>query len=201
MLPRRKGSPEPATLIEFLRAAAIAGVDLIQLRERDLSPRETLAVAESILAVARQNQTAVLINDRADIAACAGVGVHLTTRSLKPDVVRRVFGADMLIGASTHNLYEAEQAAASGADFLVFGPVFETASKRGYGPPVGLSALREAVARITIPVIALGGIKPANLGSVLDVGAAGVAGISMFTETEDLGRLVERIKSGRNWTE
>jgi thiamine-phosphate pyrophosphorylase len=181
-------------LIDFLRAAINAGVDLIQLRERDLSAREVLAIADAIAANAEQAGTSLLINDRADVAACAGAGVHLTTRSMPAAAVRRAFGDRMLIGASTHNLDEARAAESGGADFIVFGPVFETESKKAYGPPVGLAALREVAERLTIPVIALGGIKPDNLDDALGAGAAGVAAISMFVEADDLRGLVQQIK-------
>jgi thiamine-phosphate pyrophosphorylase len=185
-------------LIDFLRAAIAAGVDLIQLRERDLPARDVLAIADAIAGDAEQAGTSLLINDRADIAACAGAGVHLTTRSMKADTVRRAFGAQMLIGASTHSLDEARAAASEGADFIVFGPVFETESKKKYGPPLGLAALREVTREVTIPVIALGGIKPDNLQDALGAGAAGVAAISMFIETDDLRQLVGQIKAGND---
>src|SRR6185369_13182945 len=161
-LPRQSRRPEPQALIDSLRAAIAAGVDLIQLRERDLPARALLAIADAIAPQAEQAGASILINDRADVAACAGAGVHLTTRSMKAEAVRRAFGERMLIGASTHNLDEARAAASEGADFIVFGPVFETESKKFYGPPVGLAALRAVVGQLTIPVIALGGIKPDN---------------------------------------
>ena len=188
--------PGPQALIDFLRAALAAGVDMIQLRERDLPARTLLAVADAIALRAEQAGAAILINDRADVAACAGAGVHLTTRSMTADAVRRAFGEQMLVGASTHNLDEARAAAGEGADFIVFGPVFETESKKTYGPPVGLAALREAAEQVPIPVIALGGIKPDNFQDALEAGAAGVAAISMFVEADDLPSLIRRIKSG-----
>jgi thiamine-phosphate pyrophosphorylase len=195
MLARQKPRPDTTALIDFLCAAIDAGVDLIQLRERDLSPRALLAIADALVPVARTAGAILLINDRADLAACAGAGVHLTTRSMPADAVRRAFGQSLLVGASTHNLAEADTAARAGADFIVFGPVFETESKKAYGPPVGLAALREVVERLTIPVIALGGIKPCNFHDALQTGAAGVAAISMFVEADDLGGLVRQIKS------
>ncbi|HJQ26743.1 MAG TPA: thiamine phosphate synthase [Blastocatellia bacterium] len=193
-LARRSRRPDTTALIDFLRAAFTAGVDLIQLRERDLAPRDLLAIADAITPAARRHGAALLINDRADLAACAGAGVHLTTRSMPADAVRRVFGQSLLIGASTHSLAEALAAADAGADFIVFGPVFETESKKAYGPPVGLAALREVVERLPIPVVALGGIKPCNFQAALETGAAGVAAISMFVEAADLGGLVRQIK-------
>jgi thiamine-phosphate pyrophosphorylase len=171
-----------------------AGVDMVQIRERDLPARDVLFVAESITASARSAGARVLVNDRADIAASAGAGVHLTIRSLTVEVVRGAFAPDMLVGVSTHTFEEARAAQQGGADFVVFGPVFETASKKDHGEPVGLEALHQVATRLTIPVVALGGINPSNFREALDAGAAGVAGISMFTEAQDLSSLVATIK-------
>jgi thiamine-phosphate pyrophosphorylase len=168
---------------------------MVQIRERDLSARDVCYLAETLAKSTRGSQTLVLVNDRADIAACAGVGVHLTTRSLSAGVVRKAFGSDLLIGVSTHTIAEAESAEHEGADFVVFGPVFETASKKDYGEPVGLEALSRAARSLRIPVLALGGINASNFVEALAAGAAGVAGISMFAETCDLNRLVAVIKS------
>jgi thiamine-phosphate pyrophosphorylase len=194
MLSPQSRNPEPTRLIDFLRAALAAGVDLIQLREPDLAARSLLAIADALAPLLHQTGAALLINDRADVSACAGAGVHLPTRGMRADAVRRAFGERMLIGASTHNLTEARAAASDGADFIVFGPVFETESKKAYGPPVGLAALQEAAAQLPIPVIALGGIKPGNLPDALGAGAAGIAAISMFVEADDLGGLILQIK-------
>lgn len=190
-------APEPTFLIEFIEFALAAGVDLIQIRERDLPAREVSVLAVAARDAARQHGGTVLVNDRADIAAASEIGVHLTTRSLEVNVVRRTFGAGMIIGASTHNLQEIEAAQGGGADFVVFGPVFETASKRVYGEPVGLEALRRAVECSRIPVLALGGVNPSNFRETLTAGAAGVAGISMFTTAADLRTLVAAIKDTR----
>lgn len=167
---------------------------MVQIRERDLPARDVFIVTEAIAESARRKGARVLVNDRADIAASAGSGVHLTTRSLTVEVVRAAFGPDMLVGVSTHTFEEAIAAQQGGADFVVFGPVFETVSKKDYGEPVGLEALHQVATRLTIPVVALGGIKPSNFRKALDAGAAGVAGISMFTEARDLSSLVAAIK-------
>jgi len=113
------------------------------------------------------------------------------------DVVRKTFGPYLLIGVSTHTLEEASTAERGGADFIVFGPVFETAAKRVYGEPVGLEALRAVTACVSVPVLALGGISLSNYRRALDSGAAGVAGISIFTGARDLVSLVNALK-GRN---
>ncbi len=183
-------------LAAFIERAALAGVDLAQIRERDLTARSLFLLAKKISSLASSHAVHLLINDRADIAAACGIGVHLTTRSLTAAVVRKRFGDAMLIGASTHTLAEAQAAADGGANFIVFGPVFETASKMLYGAPVGLAALREAVNSVRIPVLALGGIKLENYRRALESGAAGIAAISLFTAADDLENLVSKLKAG-----
>jgi thiamine-phosphate pyrophosphorylase len=183
------------SLIDFVSRAANAGVDLIQIRERDLSARNLFYITEAAADAARRAGARVLVNDRADIAASCGAGVHLTTRSMTADVVRRAFGDGVLIGASTHNAEEAREAASAGTDFIVFGPVFETESKKEYGPPAGLDALRDVSVRLKIPVLALGGINDHNFKDALDAGASGIAAISLFARADDLAGLVQKIKS------
>lgn len=163
---------------------------MIQIRERDLSARQLCSV---IASAARR--TNILVNDRADVAASSDAGVHLTTRSMPVEVVRAAFGSQILIGASTHTIDEVETANVGGADFVVFGPVFETPSKREYGAPVGLDALKHVATRSRIPVLALGGVNLSNYKRALDAGAAGVAGISMFIEAMNLANLVAEIKA------
>ena len=194
MLPHQSSGSDLAFLIDFINRAVAAGVDMVQVRERDLPARDIAYLAETVAKSARLAGARVLVNDRADIAACAADGVHLTTRSLTAGVVRRAFGSELLVGVSTHNLDEASAAERGGADFIVFGPIFETASKEAYGEPVGVEALAETAARLSIPVLALGGITLSNFQQTLDAGAAGVAGISIFAEAPDLAKLVNTIK-------
>jgi len=197
LLPHQSTGPDLTILIEFADRALAAGVDMVQIRERDLPARDVFIVTEAIAESARRKGARLLVNDRADIAASAGSGVHLTTRSLTVEVVRGAFAPDMLVGVSTHTFEEARAAQHGGADFVVFGPIFETASKKDYGEPVGLEALHQVATRLTIPVVALGGIKSSNFWEALDAGAAGVAGISMFTQAQDLSTLVATIKGHR----
>lgn len=171
---------------------------MVQIRERDLPARDLYYLTKAVTERLRGRSTPVLVNDRADVAASAGAGVHLTTRSLTAEVVRAAFGPKLLIGVSTHNQQEVEAAERGGADFIVFGPVFETASKAEYGEPVGPAALHRVANSSRIPIIALGGINPSNCREALDAGAAGVAGISMFTQSvrsQGLGELVCNIKN------
>ncbi|HEY7546063.1 MAG TPA: thiamine phosphate synthase [Blastocatellia bacterium] len=184
-----------SALVSFLDRAFEAGVDMVQIRERDLSAKDLFLLARRVARSARSHNARLLINDRADIAASLGAGVHLTTRSMKAEAVRGAFGKDMLIGVSTHSMKEALEAESGGADFIVFGPVFETVSKKIYGPPVGLDALSEVALRLTIPVLALGGINLDNFKSALDRGARGVAAISLFADARDLKAVVQAIKN------
>ena len=197
VLSHRTSEADLRSVQDLIKRALRAGVDMIQIRERDLSARDLLSLVEPAASLANECGARVLANDRADVAAAAGAGVHLTTRSMKPEVVRRAFGAEMLIGVSTHSIEEAEAAERGLADFIVFGPVFETSSKGEYGPPLGLDALRAVTARSRIRVLALGGINLTNFRAALDAGAAGIAGISLFAERENLERIVRTIKSTR----
>ena len=166
-----------------MESVVAAAVPLVQLREKSLSARVLYELTTHAVAIGKGSTTRVLVNDRFDVARAAGAdGVHLTSRSLPPSVVRSICGPDFLIGVSTHSLDEALNARAGGADFIVFGPVFETPSKRIYGAPQGLENLREVTNALHgFPVLAIGGINRDNTADCLSAGASGIAGISMFT--------------------
>jgi thiamine-phosphate pyrophosphorylase len=146
--------------------------------------------------ITRGSKTRLLVNDRSDIALAAGAdGVHLTAQSLPVAVVRAICGKEYLIGVSTHSLDEARAARAAGADFIVFGPVFETESKRAYGEPQGLNKLAEVTRALgEFPVLAIGGITLANVVECFQAGASGVAAISMLNDAEKLSATVETIR-------
>ncbi|MGH9804657.1 MAG: thiamine phosphate synthase [Candidatus Acidiferrales bacterium] len=181
--------------LPVIQGAVAAGVEMIQLRERELSARELLALAEAVLARCRGSKTRLLVNDRLDVALAAGTdGLHLPSHGLPVGEVRRLF-PEMLLGASCHNVEEVRRAEDGGADFVVFGPVFETASKRGYGPPVGVENLEHAARAAKIPVLALGGITLKNAGACLAAGAAGMAAISLFQNSQDIGETVCRLRA------
>jgi thiamine-phosphate pyrophosphorylase len=155
---------------------------LYQIREKDLPVRTLYELVSRAAKITRGTSTRLLVNDRLDVARAAGAdGVHLTESSISPRIVRETCGDDFVIGASTHSLESARAARDDGADFVVFGPVFETESKRAYGPPQGLEKLREvATALEGFPVLAIGGITIDNAESCFAVGARGFAGISWF---------------------
>jgi thiamine-phosphate pyrophosphorylase len=188
-------SPEFQDILSQVSAAVAAGVQLIQLREKKLTARVLFELTTRAAEITRGTSTRLLVNDRADIAAGAGAdGVHLTTRSLEPKIVRRTFGDGFLIGASTHSLAEATNARDDGADFIVFGPIFPTPSKEEYGPPLGLSTLADVASELApFPVLALGGISIENARECLRAGASGIAGISLFRGPENLRRTCAEI--------
>jgi thiamine-phosphate pyrophosphorylase len=189
-------SKEFRTILQQVSAAVAAGIQLIQIREKQLTAQVLFELASSVVAIARGTSTRVLVNDRADIAADAGAdGVHLTTRSLAPAVIRRTFGAKFLIGASTHSLREARDAAGQGADFAVFGPIFPSPLKEKYGPALGLRQLDEAARELApFPLIGLGGISIHNANDCLLAGAQGIAGITLFSKANSLSITVQTIK-------
>ena len=175
---------QPLRLV--VEAALRGGVRAFQLREKDLPPRELYPLALEMRRLTQRYGARLLINDRVDVALAVDAdGVHLTTTSLPASVARQVLGPGRLIGASTHTLAEVQAAAEGGADFLVFGPVFFTPSKAPYGEPVGLDALRTARAAVTLPILAIGGVKKANLDQVLAAGADGIAVISAVISADD----------------
>lgn|SRR5574341_885387 len=181
-------------LPEAVRQALMGGVRAVQLREKDLPVRELLSLAKELRLITREFGAKLFINDRVDVAVAVDAdGVHLGGQSMPASAVRRIVGNSMLIGVSTHSIQEAKEAKAQGADFITYGPVFETASKMKYWPQVGIESLKLAKNYIDIPIFALGGVKSGNIGQVIRAGADGIALISGILAADDIKRAAEDI--------
>ncbi|HNR98051.1 MAG TPA: thiamine phosphate synthase [Planctomycetota bacterium] len=165
----------PRLLALVLKQAVQTGLRAVQVREKDLAPDALYRLAEDVQRSVGGYGAKVLINDRADIAAAVGAaGVHLTERSMPVAAARRILGDAAVIGVSAHTAEAVEAAAGDGADFVVFGPVFQTAS-HPEAAPVGLMVLERVTARVKLPVFAVGGIRPETAAQCLAAGARGVA--------------------------
>lgn len=163
--------------LEVAARAAADGVEMIQIRAKELSARKLAHLVEGVARVAHNSR--ILVNTRTDVAlARGGHGVHLPAGSLAPQTIRRITPAGFLIGVSCHSLEELLAAEREGADFAVFGPVFPSSTKSL--TPIGIQAFRDAAASVALPVYALGGVTAANASACIEAGAAGVAGISLF---------------------
>jgi thiamine-phosphate pyrophosphorylase len=166
-------------LLWVLEQALEGGVRAVQLREKDLSGRDAFLLAERSHKLCQAYRAALFINDRVDVAlAVDAAGVQLGKPSIPVETAKALLGSQKLIGVSTHTLEEAKAAEQSGADFILFGPVYFTASKATYGSPQGLSALKAIVDNISLPVYAIGGITLENVESAKNTGVRGVALIS-----------------------
>lgn len=174
---RRQTGGRP--LAPLVGQAVAGGLRVVQVRERDLATRDLLDLSRELCGLVRARGGRVMINDRVDLALALGAdGVHLRSDSLPVAVARRLLGADRLLGVSAHSPDEVARAESDGADFVVLGPVYETPSKREYGPPIGLRPIEEAGRRCRIPVFAIGGITVGRVAEVRRAGARGVAVVS-----------------------
>jgi thiamine-phosphate pyrophosphorylase len=179
------GRPLP----EVVDAACAAGVRWVSFRDKDLPSGERRTMARQVVKAGHaHNATVTLHGDLATAEAARADGVHLEPGS-SPGAVRQILG-DVLVGASVHSWEEAERAQDDGADYVTISPIYETASKPGYGPPIGLDILGDFCAALSIPVVALGGITPATAAHCLNAGATAVAVMGEIMRARDTGAAV-----------
>jgi thiamine-phosphate pyrophosphorylase len=175
------------SLPSVLRQAVGAGVPAVQLRERDLPAGELLQLAREIRSFTAPRAVSLIINDRVDLMLALNLnGVHLRANSLPITAVRQLVGNDRLVGISTHSLAEVQKANRDGADYVVFGPIFDTPSKRPFGAPAGLETLAKVCRESAVPVFAIGGITSASVPEVRRAGAHGVAVIGAILARDDV---------------
>ncbi len=207
-------------LLRKIEDASDAGVDWLQIREKDLSAKDCATLTrEALQRVARSSPGAVaeaaaaakfssnrsmpariLVNDRLDVAISENAGgVHLSEKSLPVAEAKRLAHSqagsrDFLIGVSCHSLEDAKSAEAGGADYLFFGPVFATPSKTAFGAPQGLELLAEVCRVVSVPVLAIGGVTLENFSACVAAGASGIAAIRLFQDARDMPALVQALR-------
>jgi thiamine-phosphate pyrophosphorylase len=193
-------------LLQKSEEAGAAGVDWIQIREKDLSGKDCAELTSAALQRAAKHSTGkeaptrILVSDRLDVALSQSAGgVHLGENSLPVEEARkladsRIRDKDFLIGVSCHCLEAATAAANGGAHYIFFGPVFATPSKAAYGAPQGLARLAEVCRAVSLPVVAIGGVTLDNAASCLSAGASGIAAIRLFQDAHDLKSLVKNLR-------
>ena len=166
-------------LLAVVAEALAGGVPAVQLREKALSSRDYFDLARELRGLTARYHTRLLINDRVDIALAVGAdGVHLPESGMPVGAARKLLGPRRLIGVSCHSQEKAAAAAEQGADFITYGPVYETPSKAAYGAPVGITSLAGVVRSLSLPVFALGGITRDRVPELLAAGIHRVALIS-----------------------
>jgi len=214
----RRSLPAPAVatkLAEKIASIATAGVDWVQIREKDLPGRELAELTREV--TAQKRAARIIVNDRVDVAVTEGAGgVHLGETGLpvadvtkwvkrtasgvvvSDDGVASQFPAaarqDFLIGASCHSLESAKAAVRDGADYIFFGPVFATPSKVKFGEPQGVKKLAEVCNAVALPVIAIGGITIENARECVAAGAAGIAAIRLFQDAAEPAQVISELK-------
>jgi len=183
-----------AALDEVVEAALCGGVRTVHLRDKQATTRELYEMGLRLRHLTRSHDALLIINDRADIAmAVEADGVHLGWQSLPASEMRRIVGPKALVGKSVHNLTEAQQAVADGVDYIIASPIFETPSKVGLVPTLGVAGLSEIRRHVAVPIIALGGIDHSNASEVIRAGVNGIAVIRAILAADDPAAAVARL--------
>lgn len=191
----RRALPAGFTLAQAVEAALDGGVTCLQLREKDASAGEILALARTLLPLCRARRVPLLINDRVDIALTAGAdGVHLGQDDLPLPEARALLGPDRILGATAHTVEEALRAQAEGADYLGVGAMFPTGTKTNT-IPTSADTLKAICAAVSIPVVAIGGVTAQNLPTLAGTGIAGAAVVSAIFSQSDLAAAARTLRA------
>ncbi len=179
-------------LPEVIDAACAAGCRWVSVRDKDMVTGQRRAMARELVKIGHAHgATVTLHGDIATAEAARADGVHVVPGTA-PGAVRQILGKERLIGASVHSWEEAERAQEDGADYVTVSPVFETPSKPGYGPAIGLEILGEFCEALRLPVVALGGVTPEHAGACIEAGAAAVAVMGEIMRADDVGAVTGR---------
>lgn len=173
-------------LTDVVMQAVEGGVTMVQLREKDISTREFIELAQALKSVLMRTRVPFIINDRVDVALAVDAdGVHIGQSDMPYDIARRMLGSDKIIGLSVENFAEIEEANRLDVDYIGVSPVFATPTKTDTAMPFGLDGLREAVRRSLHPSVAIGGINMSNFRSVLSTGTNGIAVVSAIMDSDN----------------
>lgn len=182
--------------VGIARRAIEGGADAIQLRDKALPGRDLVRIGREIASITKPSGAIFIVNDRLDVAlSCGADGVHLGQGDISPGVARQLAPPGFIIGVSVGSIEEAMAAEAEGADYVALSPTFATGSKADAGPGLGLDRLRKIRCAVRIPVIAIGGIGPANVRDVIRAGADGVAVISAVVSAPDIREAARGMKA------
>ncbi len=190
--------------LEVIRAAIAGGATVVQYREKEGTTRQMIEEARALRELARQAGVPFIVNDRVDIALAVGAdGAHVGQDDMPAPLARKLMGPGKIVGVSATNLEEALQAERDGAAYIGAGPIFATPTKPDAAPPIGLEALAEICRRVSIPVVAIGGINAENAGAVIEAGAAGVAVVSAIVAAPDVEAAAHQLRAvveeARRW--
>ena len=182
------------THLEVLSLALEGGADVVQLRDKSASNEGLIAVGKQLKPLCKKYGALLIVNDRFDVAEAIGAdGVHIGQSDLPVSVAKTLLGGKRFLGISTHSLDQALEAEEGGADYIGVGPIFQTPTKPDY-PPVGPQLIEEVYKRIRIPFVAIGGIDPSTLDTVLDAGAKSVAVVRAVVAQEDIRGAAKQLK-------
>ncbi|TYP93907.1 thiamine-phosphate diphosphorylase [Fodinibius salinus] len=187
-------APDKRSLLETVERACKAGVRAVQLREKDMTDKSLVALGKKMRSITNEYNTRLFVNRRADIAQLLDAdGVHCPENGIPPMAIKSSW-PKLTVGMSVHSKKAAKRAEKEGADFLLFGPVYYTASKAKYGDPQGINKLKEVAEQFSVPVFAVGGITPEKVDPCLQAGAFGVAGISAVMKADNVVQQVNSFK-------
>jgi thiamine-phosphate pyrophosphorylase len=183
------------SLRQIVAAAIYGGVTMVQYREKNASTRRMIEEALELCQLCCSYNVPFIVNDRLDVALAVGAdGVHVGQDDMPAAVARKLIGPGKILGVSVENVAQAQAALADGADYVGASPIFATPTKTDAPPPMGIEGLQELARGCTLPIVAIGGLNPANAAAVLRAGAAGLAVVSAIVSAEDVERAARELK-------